>query len=151
MSYSQLTYEQRYLIYGLLKIGHTQTYIAKMIGVHRSTISRELKRNTGKRGYRYEQAQRMAERRKNKARKRITAEDWLIIERYLRKDFSPEQTAYWVLKKIGIQVSPEWIYQHIWEDKSMADNCTTISGGRKSIANEVQTAISEAKYPVRDP
>jgi IS30 family transposase len=117
MSYSQLTYEQRYLIYELLKIGHTQTYIARIIGVHRSTISRELQRNTGKRGYRYKQAQRMAERRKNKARRRITANDWLIIERYLRKDFSPEQTAHWVLKHFSIQVSPEWIYQHIWENK----------------------------------
>jgi len=117
MSYSQLTYEQRYLIYQLLKIGHNQTEISEIIEVHKSTISRELRRNTGKRGYRYKQAQRRAERRKNKARKRISSEDWLLIERYLRKDFSPEQTAQWVLQGYGIQVSPEWIYQHIWEDK----------------------------------
>jgi len=117
MSYSQLTYEQRYLIYQLLKIGHNQTEISEIIGVHKSTISRELRRNTGKRGYRYKQAQRIAERRKNKARKRISCEDWIIIERYLRKDFSPEQTAQWVLQGYGIQVSHEWIYQHIWEDK----------------------------------
>jgi transposase, IS30 family len=117
MSYSQLTYEQRYLIYELLKTGYTQTKIARSIGVHKSTVSRELKRNSGKRGYRYQQAQRRAERRKRKAKRRITPGDWLIIERYLRKDFSPEQTAQWVLKHFGIQVSPEWIYQHIWEDK----------------------------------
>jgi len=117
MSYSQLTYEQRYLINQLLKTGHNQTEISEIIGVHKSTISRELRRNTGERGYRYKQAQKMAERRKNKARKRITANDWSIIERYLRKDFSPEQTAHWVLKHFGISVSPEWIYQHIWEDK----------------------------------
>jgi len=59
----------------------------------------------------------MAEKRKNKARKRITPEDWLIIERYLSKDFSPEQTAYWVLKYFCIKISYEWIYRHIWEDK----------------------------------
>ena len=117
MSYSQLTYEQRYLIYQLLKIGYTQTQIAEIVSVHKSTIGRELKRNTGQRGYRYKQAQRMAEKRKNKAGKRITANDWLIIERYLRKDFSPEQTAQWVLQGYGIQVSPEWIYHHIWADK----------------------------------
>ena len=52
MSYSQLTYEQRYLIYEFLKIGYKQTEIAEVIGVNKSTISRELKRNTGKRGYR---------------------------------------------------------------------------------------------------
>jgi len=117
MSYSQLTYEQRYLIYKLLKIGHNQTEIAEVVGVHKSTINRELRRNTGKRGYRYKQAQRKTERRKNKARKRIPSEDWLIIERYLRMDFSPEQTTHWVLQGYGIQVSHEWIYQHIWEDK----------------------------------
>ncbi len=117
MSYSQLTYEQRYLIYKLLKTGKKQTEIAEIIGVHKSTISRELKRNTGRRSYRYKQAQRKAERRKGKARRKITPEDWLIIERYLGKDFSPEQTAHWVLQGYGIQVSPEWIYQHIWEDK----------------------------------
>jgi len=117
MSYSQLTYEQRYLIYEFLKIGYKQTEIAEAIGVNKSTISRELKRNTGKRGYRYKQAQRRAERRKEKTKRRITPEDWLIIEGYLRKDFSPEQTSHWVLQGYGIQVSPEWIYQHIWEDK----------------------------------
>ena len=60
MSYSQLTYEQRYLIYHLLKTGFTQAKIARFTGVHRSTISRELRRNTGKRGYRFKQAHRMA-------------------------------------------------------------------------------------------
>ena len=117
MRYSQLTYEQRYLIYEFLKIGYKQTEIAEVIGVHKSTISRELRRNKGKRGYRYKQAQRMAEGRKEKAKKRITPGDWLIIERYLRKEFSPEQTSHWVLNYYGIQVSPEWIYRHIWEDK----------------------------------
>ena len=68
MSYSQLTYEQRYLIYNLLKIGFTQARIAQLVGVHRSTISRELRRNTGKRGYRFKQAQRIAEQRRNKAK-----------------------------------------------------------------------------------
>jgi len=47
MSYSQLTYEQRYLIYKFIKIGYQQTEIAEIVGVHKSTISRELKRNTG--------------------------------------------------------------------------------------------------------
>ena len=61
MSYSLLTYEQRYLIHHLLKIRFTQAKIARFVCVHRSTISRELKRNTGKRGYRYKQAQRMAQ------------------------------------------------------------------------------------------
>ena len=117
MNYKQLTYGQRYLIYHLLRMGYRQTKIAEVVGVHRSTISRELKRNKGKRGYRYKQAQRMAEKRKDKAKTRITNEEWMIIESCLRKDFSPEQTSHWVLNYCGIQASPEWIYQYIWENK----------------------------------
>ena len=50
--YSQLTLEQRYIIYSMLKIGLTQSMIAKVISVDKSTVSRELKRNRGGRGYR---------------------------------------------------------------------------------------------------
>ncbi|HIA67055.1 TPA: helix-turn-helix domain-containing protein [Candidatus Poribacteria bacterium] len=48
-----LTWEQRYGIYSLLKTGYNQSMIANVIGVHKSTISRELRRN---RGYQYKQA-----------------------------------------------------------------------------------------------
>jgi len=40
----------------LLKTGHNQSEIAEVIGVHKSTISREVKRNRSKRGYQYKQA-----------------------------------------------------------------------------------------------
>jgi IS30 family transposase len=56
-SYKQLTNEQRYQISGLRKAGWTQTGIADEVGVNKSTISRELKRNTGQRGWRPKQAQ----------------------------------------------------------------------------------------------
>jgi IS30 family transposase len=117
MGYTQLTSKERYLINTLLKIGFNQTQIAKEVGVHKSTISRELKRNTGKRGYRHKQAQRLANHRRKKPRQRIKDKDWKKIERYLKKDYSPEQVSHCVLKYFGIQVSHEWIYQHIWEDK----------------------------------
>jgi len=47
MSYKQLTQEQRHQIYALLKTGHTQTGIARVIQRHKAILSRELKRNTG--------------------------------------------------------------------------------------------------------
>ena len=56
MSYTQLTQEQRHQIYALLKIGHNRTEIAKALGSYKSTISRELRRNSGQRGYRPKQA-----------------------------------------------------------------------------------------------
>ncbi len=67
MGYKQLTYNERYLINKLLKTGFNQTEIAKEVGVHKSTISRKLKRNRGKRGYRHKQAQRYADQRRKKS------------------------------------------------------------------------------------
>ena len=49
-TYQQLTQAQRYHIYAHKKMGHNQTEIAKAIGVHKATISRELGRNCGQRG-----------------------------------------------------------------------------------------------------
>ncbi|MDZ7691651.1 MAG: helix-turn-helix domain-containing protein [Balneolaceae bacterium] len=43
--YTQLSEENRHQIKALLDAGHNQSEIARTIGVHRSTISRELKRN----------------------------------------------------------------------------------------------------------
>jgi IS30 family transposase len=51
-TYCQLTQEQRYQIYALKKTGHSGMEIAEVIGVDKSTVSRELKRNRGQRGYR---------------------------------------------------------------------------------------------------
>src|SRR5574343_1797242 len=48
--FNHLSPEQRYKIEILIKEGYSQTHIAAVLGVHKSTISRELKRNTGKRG-----------------------------------------------------------------------------------------------------
>ena len=55
--YKQLTSELRYKIYGLKQADLNQTEIAKKIGVDKDTISREFKRNEGKRGWRPKQVQ----------------------------------------------------------------------------------------------
>ena len=66
-TYQQLTSEQRYQISALKRIGHSQTEIAKELEVHKSTVSRELSRNTGERGYRPKQAHEKARERRAKA------------------------------------------------------------------------------------
>jgi len=58
--YKHLAPSQRYPIYQYLKLKMTQSAIAKSIGVHKSTISREIVHNTGKRSYRYKQANMLA-------------------------------------------------------------------------------------------
>lgn len=117
MNYTQLTREQRYQISALLKMGHNRTEIAAVIGKHKSTISRELSRNKGQRGYRPKQAHRKALSRRNHSRKRISGETWELIETKLRLDWSPEQVSGWLNRQSAIQVSHEWIYQYILADK----------------------------------
>jgi len=70
-TYSQLITNQRYHIFSLLKAGFCQTEIAEAIAVHRSTISREFKRNRGGRAYQPKQAQRFARERQKKSNPRI--------------------------------------------------------------------------------
>ena len=56
MKYHRLTQQERYQIYALLKEGLSLSAIGNNIGKNKSTISRELKRNTGQKGYRPKQA-----------------------------------------------------------------------------------------------
>ena len=58
MSYQQLTQEQRYQISALMQADQQNKRIAEIVGVHASTIGREVKRNRGKKGYRPKQANR---------------------------------------------------------------------------------------------
>lgn len=121
-SYKQLAYEQRYQIYVMLRMGFSQTDIATEIDVHRSTISRELRRNQGRRGYRPKQAHQFALSRRNKAKAYITPETWDWIEQLIRQDWSPEQISGRLKHRGNIHISHEWIYKHIYEDKRNKGN-----------------------------
>jgi IS30 family transposase len=116
-TYTQLTQEQRYQISALLKMGHNRTEIAAVVGTHKSTVCRELRRNHGQRGYRPKQAHHMASSRRNKAKPRIQEENWLLVESKLCQDWSPEQISVWLWQNTDIQVSHERIYQYILADK----------------------------------
>jgi IS30 family transposase len=122
MNYHQLTQEQRYQIYALKKTGHANTEIADVIGVHKSTVSRELQRNRGGRGYRPQQAQKLALGRRAKAMPRITTETWALVEKLLQQEWSPEQISGRLKKERKVCISHEWIYQHILADKCNGGN-----------------------------
>ena len=122
-AYKQLTEEDRIEIYAMKQAGKQQNQMAAALGVHSSTISRELTRNTGLRGYRPKQAQAKAFHRRLTARKmvKMTPETVDYIESRLRQDHSPEQIAERMKVDSGWQgpaVSHERIYQHIWQDKA---------------------------------
>jgi len=120
-SYNQLTYEQRCQIYALKKSGFSQRQIAKNIEVNQSTISRELARNSGGKGYRYKQAQDKAERRRREAIKptKMLLSTIELIEAKLRLQWSPEQISGWLLETEELLISHETIYKHIWADKQL--------------------------------
>ena len=116
-TYHQLTQGQRYQIYALRKTKHSLTEIAEVVGVHKASVSRELRRNRGQRGYRPQQAHELALERRLKAVPRITAKVWAIVEQLLKQDWSPEQISGRLKKEQGIRISHEWIYQHVVSDK----------------------------------
>ena len=66
--------------------------IAKVLSVHKSTISREIRRNSGLRGYRPKQAQERAMmRRREKLQARIPLTTWVWVDDRIKEDWSPEQ------------------------------------------------------------
>jgi IS30 family transposase len=116
-TYKQITQEQRYQIYALLKTKNSMTKIAEVIGVHKSTVQREISRNMSKRGYRPGKAHEMAIKKRRKAKKRILPETWALVEELIRQDWSPEQISGRLDIEYGIKISHEWIYQYILKDK----------------------------------
>lgn len=119
MVYTQLTEGKRYQIYTLLNNGFTQVKIAQQIGVHPSTVSRELLRNTGKCGYRPKQANEKALQRRTEAPKarRMTESMQTNVSKYLQLQWSPEQISNYLKIEGGDWVSHETIYQFVLEDK----------------------------------
>ena len=86
--YTQLNHAQRYQISGLMKSGCNQTQIAAEIGVNKSTISREFRRNKGQRGWHPKQAQRIRDQRKQYCinGKQFSSTEWTEVERLIRSD-----------------------------------------------------------------
>ena len=119
-TYKQLTYEQRCQIEILKKSDFTQQEIALLISASQSSVSRELSRNSGLRGYRHKQAQRKTvERRQATAKPRkMTLELIDEIEDKLYLMWSPEQISGWMLLELKISISHEAIYQHVWTNKA---------------------------------
>jgi len=122
MNYKQLTEGDRYTLAALKRQGLSFTNIAKAMNRDRSTIYREVNRNScwiidG--SYRPIKAQRRtrARRRRSRRNQHFTEKDYTIVRQLLRKQWSPEQiTGH--LKRQGLRCfSHETIYRYIWRDK----------------------------------
>jgi IS30 family transposase len=117
--YHHVTRDQRCQIYALKSMGFSQRIIAKQLELHSSTISREIKRNSGNRGYRYNQANHKATERRAKASrapKKLNISCCDEIKSRLIEGWSPDQIA----GRFGLEnksISHETIYRHVWQDK----------------------------------
>ena len=119
MKYHHLTQEERYQIYALHKEGFSLRAIGKNIGKDKSTISREIQRNKGQKGYRPKQAQRFASEREESKRKykRLHQEQIDYIREKIELDWSPEQISGRMKLENIDSVSHETIYRYLLEDK----------------------------------
>lgn len=120
MKYQHLTLELRYQISAYKQADFSKSDIAKKLGVHKSTIGRELRRNVSRRGYRPQMADKKAQaRKKMKATPRISRQTWTEIEEKLAQEqWSPEQISGRRQADGLSAVSVERIYQHIYTDKT---------------------------------
>ena len=123
MAYIQLTYEERVTFSALKQQGLSIRKIAAILKRHRSTLYRELERNSchiidG--SYRPSKAQRRtrARRRRSRRNKHYSSSYFLLIRKLLKRLWSPEQIVghikrYKLKKRI---ISHETIYRYIWDD-----------------------------------
>ena len=156
MKYKQLTSEQRYTISVLLQNKTKKKDIAKAINVSSSTITRELKRNSGVRGhYNWETAQANAIRTKRKKPGNHSVDDAIkeeVRRILISEQWSPEQISGALAIK-GKRISHETIYRMIRKDKAEGGNlykhcrhklkhrARPVGGKRVPIPN--RTSISE--------
>jgi IS30 family transposase len=119
-TYTRLTEEERYQIYEAVTEKCSHREIAILINKHHSTISREVRRNTGLKGYRPKQAQEKAQERCRYKPRHITLtrEVRSLIRQYVKQDWSPEQIQG-RLRSEGLPiVCAATIYRFIQQDKA---------------------------------
>ena len=122
MRTKQLTQKERYHIWASLKRGVSQKDIAEIIGVHPSTICREIQRNKDEitQEYHYAFADIKSNIRKKSKHKYtvITSKIKTYIKTKLKEDYSPEQIAGRMKRDKGFTVCHETIYRYIYNNKS---------------------------------
>lgn len=123
MTYHQLTQEERYLIAAQRMCGYSSAQIARVLGRHRSTVTRELHRNATRHDgdYRAEKAHSYAVARRRRCRRkaRFSSVQMALVARLLRRKWSAEQIAGTLRKRGTLNISHETIYRRIRWDKKV--------------------------------
>ena len=122
-SYQQISEAERNQIYAYRKAGLSLSNIALFMGRNKSSISREVNRNKGLRGYRPKQAQQSSQTRQRSGNPQISDFGWSYIEHLIKLYWSPEQITGRLRHKGWNDVpSHETIYQYIYADKDSGGN-----------------------------
>lgn len=118
MKYHQLTLLLRYQIQALIKEGLSFNAIAKHLGVHRSTVGREIKRNRlndGEYLAHYAQVQTRLRYQAKTKNKKLTHVHYKYIRQKLKEGWSPEQISGRMAADSILAVSHETIYRYIYK------------------------------------
>ena len=152
MNYTHLTQDERYQIYAYKQTGKSLNEIAMELGRNKSSIYRELSRNTGGRGYRPKQANELAGERLKTKNKAIKMTGTLItkIEDKIKLDWSPEQISGRLLKDDGISISHETIYQYVLKDKKEGGNLYTHLRCQKKNKKRYGTKSHDKRGQIKD-
>lgn len=151
--YKHLTREQRYAIYLGKQRKETLEMIARSIGVDKSTVSRELRRNSTASGkYVWNKAHDMSESRQRRAPGNRGLEStlvWRIKELIRNEQWSPRQISG-RLSKEGISVSHEAIYSIIRKDSTgeLAAQCRHKMKYRRSSSRRRETKATNIRNRV---
>ncbi|KAF7275660.1 hypothetical protein GWI33_011451, partial [Rhynchophorus ferrugineus] len=117
--YTQLSQDERYEIYAALKSKISLSEIARILNRSKSTISREIRRNQGQRGYRAKQAHDKAQQRCYRKTSSLTDFAYAYIQYLIKACWSPEQIASALIVRGWLDVPcHEWIYQYIYNNKA---------------------------------
>jgi len=126
VAYNRVTSEERRLIYQWKQEGFSLRKIGRLLDRAPSSISREIKRNSGQRGYRPAQAQALAEARvKRPGPRRFTEAVRMDAEEKLRQGWTPEIICERARLEGRAHVCKETVYKHVYADAANGGNLWT--------------------------
>ena len=120
--YHRLTADNRTTIRALRKEGFSCAHIARRIGCDKATVSRELRRNMSRKGYRPKKAQSKADwrmRKKAEDRRKMTSPMWECIKAKMVEGWTPEQISGRCRRDGVDMVSRESIYKEYYRRQKL--------------------------------